>query len=112
MRCNPARVRIPPSPLVFANGSRDFNLSPASALPAGCPKSSDLGHEHQPVDGSVALNATTNTVLGLNLTDGKVGCVIGPYCGVGVVRDSEACDNGNRIGGDGCSPTCRVEVVK
>ena len=40
------------------------------------------------------------------------GCVIGPYCGDGVVQDNEACDDGNRIGGDGCSPTCRVEIVK
>jgi fibro-slime domain-containing protein len=40
------------------------------------------------------------------------GCVIGPYCGDGVVQDKEACDDGNRIGGDGCSPTCRVEIVK
>ncbi|HYQ44146.1 MAG TPA: DUF4215 domain-containing protein [Polyangiaceae bacterium] len=40
------------------------------------------------------------------------GCVIGPYCGDGMVQDTEECDDGNRISSDGCSATCRVEVVK
>ncbi|HYQ02856.1 MAG TPA: DUF4215 domain-containing protein [Polyangiaceae bacterium] len=130
----------------------------------------DLGGVHQPVDGSVTLNATTATAL--KLTDGNVyklnifhverkkesssfrltlagfdtaksectpicgdgivslgeqcddgvndggygecgvGCVIGPYCGDGKVTDSEECDDSNRISGDGCSATCRKEIVK
>ena len=41
-----------------------------------------------------------------------VGCVIGPYCGDGVKQDVEECDDGNRISNDGCSATCRVELVK
>lgn len=40
------------------------------------------------------------------------GCVIGPYCGDGMVQADEGCDDGNRISGDGCSATCRVEVIK
>jgi fibro-slime domain-containing protein len=35
----------------------------------------------------------------------------GPYCGDGIVQEErgEACDDANRIGGDGCSGTCKVE---
>src|SRR6478735_2295129 len=42
----------------------------------------------------------------------SAGCVIGPYCGDGTAQDTEECDDGNRISGDGCSATCRVELVK
>lgn len=31
-------------------------------------------------------------------------------CGNGKVESGEACDDGNRLGGDGCSPDCRVET--
>jgi fibro-slime domain-containing protein len=40
------------------------------------------------------------------------GCVIGPYCGDGITQEGEACDDHNRVSGDGCSSTCRVEVVR
>ena len=30
-------------------------------------------------------------------------------CGNGVIELGETCDDGNQIGGDGCSPTCQVE---
>lgn len=40
------------------------------------------------------------------------GCVIGPYCGDGILQEGEACDDHNRVNGDGCSSTCRKEVVK
>ena len=35
----------------------------------------------------------------------------GPYCGDGVIEADlgEQCDDGNRIGGDGCSGTCQIE---
>jgi fibro-slime domain-containing protein len=35
----------------------------------------------------------------------------GPYCGDGIVQGGrgETCDDGNRIGGDGCSGTCQIE---
>jgi cysteine-rich repeat protein len=32
-----------------------------------------------------------------------------PLCGNGVVEGSEECDDGNVIGGDGCSATCQLE---
>ena len=40
------------------------------------------------------------------------GCVIGPYCGDGITQDMEECDDGNRLSYDGCSATCRIEVIK
>lgn len=33
-----------------------------------------------------------------------------PACGDAVVDPGEACDDGNVMGGDGCSPTCTVEA--
>ena len=32
-----------------------------------------------------------------------------PYCGDGIVNAAETCDDGNLIGGDGCSATCETE---
>ena len=40
------------------------------------------------------------------------GCVIGPYCGDGTTQTGEGCDDGNRLSGDGCSASCRIEVLK
>jgi len=38
------------------------------------------------------------------------GCVYGPYCGDGKVQSTyEACDDGNRKAGDGCSLTCQID---
>lgn len=30
-------------------------------------------------------------------------------CGSGLVEENEECDDGNRLGGDGCSDHCRIE---
>lgn len=59
-------------------------------------------------------------VLGLN--KGKAGAAqnylqvfvrraIAPGCGNGKLEGAEACDDGNKLGGDGCSATCDVETV-
>src|SRR4051794_37027387 len=32
-------------------------------------------------------------------------------CGDGELDPGETCDDGNRVGGDGCSPRCRPEPV-
>jgi len=42
------------------------------------------------------------------------GCKIGPHCGDGKVQmeGGETCDDGNLIPLDGCSETCRIEVVR
>ena len=41
------------------------------------------------------------------------GCKQGPRCGDGVTSTEfgEECDDGNKVGGDGCSPNCRFEGV-
>ncbi len=39
--------------------------------------------------------------------EGDVGLV--PVCGDGLRRGSEQCDDGNRVFGDGCDPSCLVE---
>ena len=33
----------------------------------------------------------------------------GPYCGDGIVQDTEECDDGNNDDGDGCSANCTIE---
>lgn len=37
-------------------------------------------------------------------------CPTAPVCGNGVIEDGEACDDGNVVALDGCSPTCTIEV--
>ena len=41
------------------------------------------------------------------------GCVLGPRCGDGIVQadQGEQCDDGNLVSGDGCSATCKNDVV-
>jgi fibro-slime domain-containing protein len=34
---------------------------------------------------------------------------MGPLCGDGIIEISETCDDGNTVGGDGCSSTCQIE---
>lgn len=41
--------------------------------------------------------------------DGPLVSVCSTVCGDGVVTDDEGCDDGNDVGGDGCSATCTVE---
>lgn len=41
----------------------------------------------------------------------SVRCVVSPFCGNGVLDPREPCDDGNRVGGDGCAADCsKVEV--
>ena len=37
--------------------------------------------------------------------------VLPPGCGDGLVSGSEQCDDGNTVGGDGCSATCMIEPI-
>ncbi len=56
----------------------------------------------------------TGGTVSVTSTGGCNGlCVVlaGPYCGDGIVETNvgEQCDDGNRIGGDGCSGVCLIE---
>jgi len=64
-------------------------------------------------DGIVSLGEQCDD--GVN--DGGYGecapnCLIGPYCGDGITQTGESCDDGNRLSGDGCSASCRIEILK
>ncbi|MFT5358970.1 MAG: cysteine-rich repeat protein [Polyangiales bacterium] len=55
---------------------------------------------------------------GLNLGAGPSGCApgctdVGARCGDGVTQTDieEECDDGNTESGDGCSDTCRLELI-
>ncbi len=39
----------------------------------------------------------------------RAAATCGPVCGDGLKKGSEACDDGNTVAGDGCSPTCTTE---
>ncbi len=56
--------------------------------------------------------ATTNSKV-CGADSGKCYAVAdaGPYCGDGLVQSdlTESCDDGNRVGGDGCSGACKLE---
>jgi cysteine-rich repeat protein len=56
-----------------------------------------------PVDSAKDL-APTNFAAGLLMQ------VVGPQqvCGNGIVEGLEQCDDGDTVGGDGCSATCQV----
>lgn len=38
-----------------------------------------------------------------------IGCEVEPACGDGVLSPEEACDDGNRANGDGCSASCEPD---
>ncbi len=37
-------------------------------------------------------------------------CISNKFCGDGIVNGNESCDDGNNLGGDGCSSNCEVEI--
>jgi fibro-slime domain-containing protein len=61
---------------------------------------------------------TRNEACDDGINDGSYGgcnpdCSRGPICGDGRLDvPQEACDDGNRRNGDGCSATCAIEVVR
>ncbi len=42
------------------------------------------------------------------------GCKLGSRCGDGKLEEAagEECDDGNNIGNDGCTPSCKIEIIK
>ena len=74
-----------------------------------------------PATGGAASGGRTSSTGGVTqAVGGATSCAAavvnqvvdaGPSCGDGIVESGsgETCDDGNRIGGDGCSANCRVE---
>lgn len=72
---------------------------PDAALPDGALPDGALPDMQQPDAGAADR--------GIPDLGGDAG---GPVCGDGVLESPEACDDGNRAAGDGCSATCTVEA--
>ncbi len=47
----------------------------------------------------------------VGFTTGRICELPATPCGDGLVEGTEACDDGNRTGGDGCSATCTIETA-
>ena len=124
---------------VFGSRSTSFFLATLGALVLpggwGCSNASIVPQGSQGGQGGAGGKSTTAGGGGSNVTislpepthptdggtdartctpdSGKCYAVVdaGPYCGDGIVQADrgEKCDDGNRIGGDGCSGTCQVE---
>jgi cysteine-rich repeat protein len=60
-------------------------------------------------EGGTSGDAVSGGTAGGGMTGGVGGVASG--CGDGNVDMDETCDDGNRTGGDGCSPRCRPEPV-
>ncbi len=70
------------------------------------------------LDGTVSVAFALQTDGGLELGGWTIDdlCIVGVkpaagICGDGFVDPGEGCDDGNNLGGDGCSATCQPEVV-
>jgi len=127
IRCFGQAFASPTAPLLFA-------VLGALVLPAGwgCSNASIVSQGSQ--GGATGTPSGTAGTGGSNITvtvpvtthadagsdvrictsdSGKCYAVVdaGPYCGDGIVQADrgETCDDGNRMGGDGCSGTCNVE---
>lgn len=50
-------------------------------------------------------------VLGCALLTAPKAWAVHTQCGDGVVDSGEGCDDGNRVNGDGCSATCKPEML-
>jgi cysteine-rich repeat protein len=99
-------VRMPRSPITWTASSLAVAAallvapSPAAAAGGGC---------------NGLLVAWANVCPDLPSCQGieeqltQAGCTIPPVCGNGRLDAGEECDDGNQIGGDGCSATCANE---
>lgn len=70
-------------------------------------------------DGDVVITCGADLVSrdesdcdGTCVEDGATAQCVPPGCPDGVVQPPEQCDDGNDVGADGCSPSCRGEAVQ
>ncbi|HRI64804.1 MAG TPA: DUF4215 domain-containing protein [Polyangium sp.] len=84
------------------------NLSPYNGCAPGCKNGASCG------DGKI--DSMFGEVCDDGVNDGgynecAASCVLGPRCGDGVLQiEQEACDDGNKVPGDGCNQTCQLET--
>jgi fibro-slime domain-containing protein len=89
--------------------NRDAYATSANARTACAP-----GCVKPPSCGDGKIDAADGEQCDDGKNDGSYGgctsaCLLGPRCGDGIVNGTEECDDGNRLNGDGCDASCRVE---
>ena len=58
--------------------------------------------------GGFTSNAASGS-LGMTVSSSSAGAGPSAVCGDGQLNDAESCDDGNVVGGDGCSAECQIE---
>lgn len=82
-------------------------------IATSCGLSKSEGEPQQPAGAGAPGAGTAAAGMSAAGTSSPTLCKTGvsPSCGNGIGdSEFEECDDGNTLGGDGCSPTCRVEV--
>ncbi|HRX86330.1 MAG TPA: PQQ-dependent sugar dehydrogenase [Phycisphaerae bacterium] len=94
---------------------RTFRYAPGDAVP---PVVTDRTAELSPTEGGidgaiVSFGEDAAGELYIVTLSGNVYKIISdaPQCGNFVVESGEECDDGNAVGGDGCSETCQLEAT-
>lgn len=86
------------------------NLSPYGGCAPGCKNGAYCGDGQ--ID-SLFGEACDDGVNDGGYEECAMGCVLGPRCGDGVVQaEFEACDDGNKVPGDGCNQVCQIDSPK
>ncbi|WP_082282799.1 DUF4215 domain-containing protein [Myxococcus hansupus] len=87
-----------------AGTESDAGTEPDSGTESDAGTEPDAGTES---DAGTEPDAGTESDAGTDLDAGTAPDAGGAVCGDGVVESPEVCDDGNTVGGDGCSATCR-----
>ncbi len=110
--CGDAVLQDPPEDCDDGFNLATYSFSGAPGCAPGC------------VFGAYCGDGVINSLFGEQCdagagNDGSYGgcdpdCTLGPRCGDGVTQgaEGEECDDGNTVNGDGCSSTCKAEVVQ
>lgn len=96
------------------NGSLPPDTVPSTSVDAAVSSSSGVGPQASSVDVSSSGAGASGGSGGAggaggDLGGGGSGGAEPSPCGNGAIDGMEACDDGNTLPGDGCSPTCAVE---
>ncbi len=83
------------------------SLTPPSGASGGAGGTGDAGGAAQGIGGSGPLTAGRDAAIDLGRPD-PPPCYC-TTCGNGMLDPGERCDDGNKTGGDGCTPLCQIE---